>query len=123
MRKPDNEIVANVARDIEQRARGEDDLSNLQSKVKEFKKLLVIAFDKHCDYSQYTQMYQLLDYMVKYKQRFVTVSVLDSGLYEHFNLHIKQVYNITSQRRQKSILETVGVMEIRYEMELSYEKK
>lgn len=40
-------IVADVKGDIGQWAWGENDLSSLESRIKEFKKMLVEVFDEH----------------------------------------------------------------------------
>lgn len=110
-----NEIVAGATGDVEQRAWGAVDLSTFESRVKIFKKMLIDAFDERCNLRLYTLKYHLLHYMVKYIQKFGTLSVSRSSPHKHFIVHIKQAYSRTSQRRHARMMETVGVMESKYE--------
>lgn len=74
-----SEIVDDVAEDMGQRRWGEDDLSSLESRDKEFKKMVRDAFDEHCDSGLYTLKYHLLENMVEEIKRFETLSNLDGN--------------------------------------------
>lgn len=83
-----NGIVAVGTRDMGQWATSEDGLSSLQSRVKKFEKMLLEAFDEHCDLGLYTLMYHLLNYVVDNIQIVGTLSVLESCSHEHSNVLI-----------------------------------
>lgn len=60
--------------------------------------MLVNTLDDHCDSSLYIVMHHLLDHMVEDIRTYRTQSVLDSMLYEQFNVHVKHAYNRASQK-------------------------
>lgn len=115
-----SEIVNEVTGDGEYKIRSEEELVKLEERVKEFKRELVERFDDHCESGLYTLKFHLLDHMVEDIRKFGTLSVLDGSPFEHFNVHIKQAYRKTSQRRSTRMMETVGVIERRYDGRCGY---
>lgn len=61
--------------------------------------------------------------MVKAVYTFMKLSVSYIIPYEHDDVQIKQAYGRTSRRRRARTMETVGVMERRYEKARYYEKE
>lgn len=118
-----SEIGADVTGDMGQRAWGMDDLGILENRVQKLKKMLVDAFDDTCDSNLHLRKFHLLDHTVEYIRRCGTIFVSDSSHYEHFNVHIKQAYNRTSQRRWTKIIKMVGLLARSYEKPPSYGKK
>lgn len=118
-----SEIVADVMGDMGQWAWSNKGIMNLEGRVKVLKRVLIETFDERCDSELYTLKYHVLDHMLEGIQNFGTLSFLESILYEHLNVHTKQVYRITSQRTQTRMTETVNVVNRNYERVLSYGKE
>lgn len=88
----------------------EEDLSSIEGRARELKKMLVKTFDGYCDSSMHTLKHHLPDHAVEGIRRSRTLSVLDSSSYEHFNLNIKQAYEKTLQERRTRIIEMINVI-------------
>lgn len=80
---------------------GEENMGSLKRRVKEFEDMLVTMFEENYAYCSYTLKYQLLHHMKEVIRRFLKLSILNSSLYEHFNVHIRQAYKKTSRKRMK----------------------
>lgn len=74
--------------------------------VKTFKRMLVDTFDDHCGSGLYTLKHHLLYHIMEDLWNFGTLSVLNCSSYEQLNEYVKHSYRMTSQKRQKQIMET-----------------
>lgn len=79
------------------------------------KYIVVDNFDEHCDSNLYTLNWNLHDYTVEDLRIFVAMCVIESSLYEHYNVYIKHCYEKTSQSRATRIMETVNNIQRCYE--------
>lgn len=77
-------------------------MSSLERRVTELKKMVVEVSDRHCVFGPYTQKYRLLGHMVEDMLELGTISVLDSNLFEHASVQIKQVYKAFCKKRDKN---------------------
>lgn len=93
-----------------------------KAKVKNFNRMLVETFEEHCDYGIYTLKYQLLGYIVEAKI-IRTAICFRHRSYEHFNMHIKQMFKRASYRRQTRMMKMVHVMERNHKGALPYRKE
>lgn len=67
-------IVANIIGDIGQRALYQNDLGSLETRLEEFKRMLVEKFVKKFESGLYALKYHHLDYLLHDIQRFGTLS-------------------------------------------------
>lgn len=74
-----------------------DELCSLESRVEEFKKLLVNVFDWHCDSGLYALKDHLPEHMLEDIRRLETLYVLDSSQYKQIIVPIKETYKRTFQ--------------------------
>lgn len=58
--------------------------------------------------------------MVEYLKQFETLSVLNSSLYDHLNVHIKPAYRRTSRKRQIMMMEAVNVLQTDFRKAFPY---
>lgn len=85
-------IDADVTRDMRQPMWGGEKLSGLEGRLKEFKKILIEAFEERCYSVLYTLMYHLLHCMVEDIRILERYLFWTASSYEHFNVYIKQAY-------------------------------
>lgn len=84
-----SENVSDVMGDMGQQISNDEERDSLTKRVKEFKRLLTESPDEHCDSITYYLKCCLLNQMMEDKRKFGTLSVSDTCIHEHFNVHIK----------------------------------
>lgn len=89
-------IMCDVPGGEGQRAWTSKALEMLDEILKAFKRMLVDTFHEHCNSGLCALKYHSLGHIADYLRKFGTFSVLDSGLYEQFNVHIKHSHRKTS---------------------------
>lgn len=104
------EIINKVLVDHRDRRWREGELLRLRGEIREFKSVVEGAFASHCPSGLYTLKYHLLDHLVEDLERFGSISFMDAGPFEHFNVVIKQSYRMTSRRLTTRMDETVQRM-------------
>lgn len=80
-------IVIEVTGDGERATRDVQELSNIEEKVRAFKKDVVDGLHDHCNSGLYTLKFHLLDHLGENMRRFGPLSVPDASLFECFNVY------------------------------------
>lgn len=70
--------------------------------------MLVATFDRNCGSGLCTLKCHLLDHMLEDIGRPETLSGLDSSLYKHFNVHLKEAYKRSWKRTQIRMIGTIS---------------
>lgn len=86
-------------------------LGGVREEVQKFKAIVGETFDARCITSLCTLKFHLLDHFLKDLNQFMTLELLSSSVFERFNVHIKQAYRSTSQRRGSVLQEILKVMD------------
>lgn len=69
----------------------------VRSKIERGKHDFWREYASHCPFSLSTFKFLLLDHLVEYLEKFESLFFTDATPFEHFNLLIKQPYNISSR--------------------------
>lgn len=73
--------------------------------------MLVERINKNCNSGMCNLMYHLLNHMRKDLRTIGMLLALDSSLYEHLNVHVKQAYKRTFQKRRTRMMITLCLKE------------
>lgn len=92
------------------RAWSKKELGSQKRKENNFERMSVETFDEHYDAGTYTLKHHLLDHMSE-ARKIQSAICFRQRLYDHFNVHIKQMLRRALQRRRARMIETGHMME------------